>query len=62
MPLRNGFLHAQNMLLKSLITSAYGPHELLIFGLPRWAEEAHYDIQARVNETTVITREQSAGG
>lgn len=50
MSLRDGFLRVNNLLLKSLITSAYGVHEGLIFGLPRWAEEARYDIRARVTD------------
>ena len=50
MSLRDGFLQVNNLLLKSLITSAYGVHEGLIFGLPRWAEEAHYDIRAKVTD------------
>jgi bla regulator protein BlaR1 len=63
MSLRDGFLQANNLLLKSLITSAYGVHEGLIFGLPRWAEEAHYDIRAKVTDAeptalTTMSREQ----
>jgi uncharacterized protein (TIGR03435 family) len=50
MSLRGGSLQVQNLLLKSLITSAYGVHEGLIFGLPRWAETAHYTIRARVTD------------
>jgi uncharacterized protein (TIGR03435 family) len=57
MSLRDGFLQVNNLLLKSLITSAYGVHEGLIFGLPRWADEAHYDIRAKVTDgdPTVLT-------
>jgi hypothetical protein len=63
MSLRDGFLQVNNLLLKSLITSAYGVPEGLIFGLPGWAEEAHYDIRARVTDAdpialTTISREQ----
>ena len=63
MSLRDGFLQVDNLLLKSLITSAYGVHEGLIFGLPRWAEEAHYDIRAKVTDAdpivlTTMSREQ----
>jgi uncharacterized protein (TIGR03435 family) len=63
MSLRGGFLQVNNLLLKSLITSAYGVHEGLIFGLPRWAEDARYDIRAKVTDadpTVLITmsREQ----
>jgi uncharacterized protein (TIGR03435 family) len=50
MSLRGGFLEVHNLLLKSLITSGYGVREGLIFGLPGWAEEAHYEIRARVTE------------
>lgn len=50
MSLRGGSLQVHNLLLKSLITSAYGVREGLILGLPRWAEEAHYDIRARVTD------------
>ena len=63
MSLRDGFLQVNNLLLKSLITSAYGVHEGLIFGLPRWAEEARYDIRAKVTDAdpvvlTTMSREQ----
>jgi bla regulator protein BlaR1 len=63
MSLRDGFLQVNNLLLKSLITSAYGVHEGLIFGLPGWAEEAHYDIRAKVTDgdptaLTTMSREQ----
>jgi uncharacterized protein (TIGR03435 family) len=63
MSLRDGFLQVNNLLLKSLITSAYGVHEGLIFGLPRWAEEAHYDIRAKVTDAdpavlATMSREQ----
>jgi bla regulator protein BlaR1 len=63
MSLRDGFLQVNNLLLKSLITSAYGVHEGLIFGLPRWAEEARYDIRAKVTDADptaliTMTREQ----
>ena len=63
MSLRDGFLQVNNLLLKSLMTSAYGVHEGLIFGLPRWAEEARYDIRAKVTDAdpamlTTMTREQ----
>ncbi len=60
MLLRDGFLEVNNLLLKSLITSAYGVHEGLIFGLPGWAEEAHYDIRNKVTDAdpTAMTREQ----
>jgi bla regulator protein BlaR1 len=50
MSLRDGSLQVNNLLLKSLITSAYGVREVLIFGLPGWAEEAHYDIRAKVTD------------
>ncbi len=50
MSLKDGFLQVNNPLVKSLITSAYGVHEGLIFGLPRWAEEARYDIWAKVTD------------
>lgn len=45
MSLRNGSLQVNELLLKSPITSAYGVHEGLIFGMPNWAEEARYDIR-----------------
>lgn len=50
MLLREGILRVNNLLLKSLITSAYGVHEGLIFGLPSWAEQARYDIRAKVSD------------
>ena len=51
------------MLLKSLITSAFGVREGLSFGLPGWAEQVHYDIRAKVTDVDPklladITREQ----
>jgi uncharacterized protein (TIGR03435 family) len=63
MSLRDGSLQVNNLLLKSLITSTYGVHEGLIFGLPGWAEEAHYDIRAKVTDAdpialTTMSREQ----
>lgn len=63
MSLRDGSLQVNNLHLKSLITSAYGVREVLIFGLPGWAEEARYDIRARVTDAdpevmSGITREQ----
>jgi len=50
MSLRGGFLQVHTLPLKSLITSAYGVHEDLVFGLPGWAETAHYQIRARVTD------------
>jgi len=50
MSLREGSLQVNNLLLKSLITSAWGVREVLIFGLPGWAEQARYDIRARVTD------------
>lgn len=50
MSLRNGTLQVNDLFLKSIITSAYGIHELLIFGLPAWAEGARYDIRAKVTD------------
>jgi bla regulator protein BlaR1 len=63
MSLRDGSLQVNNLLLKSLITSAYGVREVLIFGLPGWAEEARYDIRAKVTDADPkvldgISREQ----
>ena len=50
MSLRGGSLQVHNLFLKSLITSGYGVREGLIFGLPRWAEQARFDIQAKVTD------------
>ncbi len=63
MSLRDGSLQVNNLLLKSLITSAYGVREVLIFGLPGWAEKARYDIRAKVTDADPkvmdgISREQ----
>jgi bla regulator protein blaR1 len=63
MSLRDGSLQVNHMLLKSLITSAYGVREVVIFGLPGWAEEARYDIRAKVTDADPkvldgISREQ----
>jgi uncharacterized protein (TIGR03435 family) len=63
MSLKDGVLLVNNLLLKSIITSAYGVHEGLIFGLPQWAEEARYDVRAKVTATdpavlTAMSREQ----
>jgi uncharacterized protein (TIGR03435 family) len=48
--LRDGSLQVNNLHLKSLITSDYGVREGLIFGLPHWAEEARFDIRAKVTD------------
>jgi uncharacterized protein (TIGR03435 family) len=63
MSLRDGVLQVNNLHLNSLITSAWGVREVLIFGLPGWAEEARYDIRARVTDADPkvldgISREQ----
>ena len=50
MSLRNGILQVNDLYLNSIITSAWGIHELLIFGLPAWAQAARYDIHARVTD------------
>jgi uncharacterized protein (TIGR03435 family) len=50
MSLRHGSLQVNNLHLKSLITSAYGVREVSIFGLPGWAEEARYNIRAKVTD------------
>ncbi len=48
---RSATLQAQNWALKSLIETAYGVRRNLIFGLPAWAENARYDISAKVLDT-----------
>jgi bla regulator protein BlaR1 len=63
MSLRNGSLQVNGLFLKSIITSAYGVREVLISGLPVWAEEARYDIQARTSDAgpgtpEALSREQ----
>jgi uncharacterized protein (TIGR03435 family) len=58
MSLRGGSLQVHNLFLKSLITSGYGVREGLIFGLPRWAEQARFDIQARVTDADSNTLDQ----
>jgi uncharacterized protein (TIGR03435 family) len=50
MSLRDWSLQVNNLLLKSLITSAYGVQEGLISGLPYWAETARFDIRAKVTD------------
>ncbi len=45
---RPATLQAENLALKSLLERAYGVRRNLIFGLPSRAENAHYDINAKV--------------
>jgi bla regulator protein BlaR1 len=44
----NGSLRAVNVSLLNLFENAYGIRQGLIFGLPKWAEDARWDIQAKV--------------
>jgi uncharacterized protein (TIGR03435 family) len=48
MSMRDTTLKTANMGLKSIMTAAYGVREGLISGLPAWAEQARYDIDAKV--------------
>jgi len=41
--------HATNMTLKIMISNVYGVKSWLVFGLPSWAESAHWDIDAKVS-------------
>ena len=58
MSLRDGTLQVTNLLLSSLITSAYGVREDLISGLPGWAATARFDITAKVLEPDVAAFNQ----
>ncbi|HEY9136767.1 MAG TPA: TIGR03435 family protein [Terriglobus sp.] len=40
---------AVNMTLKNMISNVYGVKSWLVFGLPPWAESAHWDIDAKVS-------------
>ena len=51
MSLRDGTLRTHALLLRSIITSAYGVREDLISGLPSWVDTARYDITAKVLDT-----------
>jgi len=41
---------ATNVTVKSLIASAYGVRDWLVFGLPTWAETNVYDVQGKVSD------------
>jgi uncharacterized protein (TIGR03435 family) len=43
----NGRIVGRNVTLKRIIRSAYDIPETLIFGGPKWADEEHYDIEAK---------------
>jgi uncharacterized protein (TIGR03435 family) len=44
----NGSFSATNVSLKMMILEAYDLKEEQLFGLPKWADELRYDIQAKV--------------
>ena len=43
----DGSFSAVNVSLESLLVSAYGIRRGLIFGIPKWAEDARFDVQAK---------------
>ncbi len=45
---RSTTLQAINVPLRDLLQNAFGVRRSMIFGLPGWAESAHYDINAKV--------------
>ncbi len=49
MAMHDGTLQITDLYLKSVITSAYGVREDLIYGLPSWAQTVRYDITAKMN-------------
>ncbi|MEZ2347629.1 TIGR03435 family protein [Terriglobus sp. RCC_193] len=54
---------AVNMTLKNMISNVYDVKSWLVFGLPGWAESAHWDIDAKVSAPDVkvmssLTNEQ----
>lgn len=60
---RDTTLVATNVPVKDLLQDAFGVRRSLIFGLPGWAENARYDINAKVLDATPdqlkkLTREQ----
>jgi uncharacterized protein (TIGR03435 family) len=60
---RPGNFAATNATLKQLISYAYGIREDLIYGLPGWADSAHFDVTAKASDFDPsafknLTREQ----
>ena len=55
-----GSFTATNMTLQELIAAAYGLQESQVLGLPGWASSDEYDIQAKMNEST-LAKLQSLG-
>ena len=47
------FYQGTNIPLDRLITDAYGFRSGLIFGLPKWAEDEHFDVIAKVTDADV---------
>jgi uncharacterized protein (TIGR03435 family) len=57
---------ASNVSLKNLLMDAYGIREDLISGIPKWAEDARFDLQAKIVDPDIqalkkLTREQRRG-
>jgi uncharacterized protein (TIGR03435 family) len=51
---------ATNVTLKNLLQSAYNIRPELISGLPPWAEDAHFDIEAKVLDPSTVAHIDSA--
>jgi uncharacterized protein (TIGR03435 family) len=59
----HGTYTAENITLRALLPLAFGVRQDLIFGLPGWAEEVHFDINAKsidhdANDLAALNREQ----
>ncbi len=62
----DGSYSAANVSLKLLLSAAYGIREGLISGLPKWAEDARFDVQAKMVDPDPVvvknlTKEQREG-
>lgn len=53
--------HAENMTVKAIISNVYGVKAWLVFGLPAWAESAHWDIDAKVSAPDMKVMEKLTG-
>jgi uncharacterized protein (TIGR03435 family) len=60
---RRSAFKGTNVTLKRLLVNAYGIREPLIYGLPSWAENDHWDVNAKVSDPDpeqmkALTKEQ----
>lgn len=47
--MRDEMYIAENVRILNLVSQAYGIKQDLIFGMPGWANDAHYDVQAKLS-------------